>query len=227
MVSVGLAVRRGPPGRPGPGTPGVRERNEGVDVDLGRIAQRPPRVRVEQGPGCHVAVFVDLDTLPVPDQRGVPDVAVAVGLLPTVAQCANSSREYPAMVEVGATASRFSIASASSAEGGDGAPAAVARPVAEPAGVFEPPHGGGIGVGSRCPGVRGLFARGSPLEGAVLGLTAGDPVFAGAVGQEEALVSRRGQKANGSLVLGPRVPEGFSATFRPCSPAPSSKRSRR
>src|SRR5215211_2513391 len=46
------------------------------------------------------------------------------------AQCGNSSREYPTMLPDGATVSLPSIESASSAEGGDGAPAMVAGPVA-------------------------------------------------------------------------------------------------
>src|SRR5918993_1384573 len=86
VVGVRLAVRRAPRGRAGPGAPGVRERDDVVYVDHGRIGQRLPRVRVEPRPGRYGAVGVDPDALAVSDQGGVPHVAGAVGLPPTVAR---------------------------------------------------------------------------------------------------------------------------------------------
>src|SRR5215207_3707328 len=72
------------------------------------------------------------------------------------AQCGNSSRENPAMLPDGATESPSSIESAFSAEGGDGAPAAVAGPVAgalegEPAFVEEPSPDGRSSQGTPSP----------------------------------------------------------------------------
>src|SRR5215211_4009616 len=86
IVGVRLAVCGAPRIRTSPGAPGVCQRNHMVDIDLGRIAQRPSRVRVEPRPGRHGAVVVDLDALAVPDQRGVPNITGAVGLLPTEAR---------------------------------------------------------------------------------------------------------------------------------------------
>src|SRR5215204_1376151 len=45
----------------------------------------------------------------------------------------------------------------------------VVGPVAEPAGVFGPPHGAGVGVGPAGSGVGGPLAPGGSLERAVLG----------------------------------------------------------
>ncbi len=86
VVGVLFPIGGTPRGRTCPGAPGVSERNHVVDVDLGRIGQRPPHVRIEPRPGRCGAVFVDLDALAVPDQRGVPDITGVVRLRPTVAR---------------------------------------------------------------------------------------------------------------------------------------------
>src|SRR5918995_5344860 len=75
------------------------------------------------------------------------------------AQCGNSSREYPAMLPDGVTVSPSSIESASSNEGGSGAPGAVAGAVAgtlavpegEPASAGKPPPGGRSSQGMPSP----------------------------------------------------------------------------
>src|SRR5215212_2079115 len=100
-----------------------------VYVDLGRIGQRLPRVRVEPRPGRYGAVFVDLDALAVPDEHCVAHVAGAVGLPPTVPlRLCGPLREL--VSRVSGHASRWgdvsspSIESVLSAEGGGGAPTA-------------------------------------------------------------------------------------------------------
>jgi hypothetical protein len=48
-----------------PRAPGVRERNRVVYVDLRRICQRPPRIRVDLRPCRYGTVFVDSDAIAV------------------------------------------------------------------------------------------------------------------------------------------------------------------
>src|SRR5215218_11293043 len=78
VVSISLAVCCAPRGRTSPRAPGVRERNHMVYVDLRRVRQCLPRIRIEPRPGRYGALAVDLDALAVPDQRSVSDVAGAV-----------------------------------------------------------------------------------------------------------------------------------------------------
>src|SRR5215217_1269758 len=71
-----------------------------------------------------------------------PSGSLQPKLAASEAQCGNSSREYPAMLPGAATVSFITIESALSAEGGGGAPAAVAGPVvgslSDSEGVFAP-----------------------------------------------------------------------------------------
>src|SRR5215208_2318437 len=87
VVSISLAVCCAPRGRTSPRAPGVRERNHMVYVDLRRVRQCLPRIRIEPRPVRYGAVLVDLDALTVPDQCRVPDVAGALGLPPTIVRC--------------------------------------------------------------------------------------------------------------------------------------------
>src|SRR5918992_3898609 len=59
-----------------------------------------------------------------------PSGSVQPWLAASEAQCGNSSREYPAMLPTGATVSPSSIETASSTDGGGGAPPAVEGAVA-------------------------------------------------------------------------------------------------
>jgi hypothetical protein len=101
-----------------------------VYVDTGRFSQRLPRVRVEPRPDRDRAVGVDL--APWPSRISAASLtshelsgSFQPQLATSEAQCGNALREYLAMLPEGVTLSLASKESASSAEGGDGAPAAV------------------------------------------------------------------------------------------------------